>query len=143
MEKSEQKIEAAREKGLKSEFKLFFERHFKKSEFWNSKIILWLLGLNLASNLANWLIIAIFINHLDGDIILHYNVYFGVDELGNWKQAFLLPIIGIILFALNAVLAAWFYAKKERIASHILLLASLMAQWSLIIAAASLIMINY
>lgn len=130
-------------KSLKTRFKLFFEKHFLGKEFWRSHIVLWLLILNLVSNIANWIVIAIFINRLDGDIILHYNVYFGVDNMGNWRETFILPTIGLILFILNAVLAAWFYGKKERIASYILLLAALMAQWSLIIAAASVVMINY
>lgn len=130
-------------KSLKTRFKLFFEKHFLGKEFWRSHIVLWLLILNLVSNIANWIVIAIFINRLDGDIILHYNVYFGVDNMGNWRETFILPTIGLILFILNAVLAAWFYGKKERIASYILLLAALMAQWSMIIAAASVVMINY
>lgn len=130
-------------KSLKGVFKLFFERYILEKEFFRSKIMLWLLALNVVSNIANWTAIAIFINRLDGDIILHYNVYFGVDAMGDWRQVFILPIIGIILFVLNAVLAAYFYSRKERIASYILLLASFMAQLSLIIAAASVMMINY
>lgn len=130
-------------KSLKNGFKLFFEKHIFQKEFFRSKITLWLLALNMFANVANWIIIAIFINRLDGDIILHYNVYFGVDAMGDWHRVFLLPIIGVIILALNAALAAYFFIKKERIASYILLLASFMVQVNLIIAAASVMMINY
>ena len=130
-------------KSLKNKFKLFFEKHILEKEFFRSKIILWLLALNVVTNIVNWVVIAIFINRLDGDIILHYNVYFGVDSMGDWRRIFILPVIGIILLALNAALAAYFYTKKERIASYILLLVALMAQINLIIAATSILMINY
>ncbi len=86
-------------KSLKDGFKLFFEKYILEKEFFQSSIIIWLIALNLVANLINWVVIAIFINHIDRDIILHYNVYFGVDNMGNWKQSFILPIIGIIIFA--------------------------------------------
>ncbi len=130
-------------KSLITGFKLFFAKHISEKEFFRSRIVIWLLALNLVANIINWTTILIFINRLDGDIILHYNVYFGVDSLGDWRRVFILPAIGIILFMLNAALAAYFYTRKERIASYILLLASLMAQINLIIAAVSIVMINY
>jgi hypothetical protein len=143
MDQSLEKIKVRQVESLKSKFKLFFEKHILEKEFFQNRIVLWLLALNVIANVINWIAIAIFINRLDGDIILHYNVYFGVDSLGDWKKVFILPIIGIIIFVLNACLAAYFFVKKERIASYVLLLASLMVQISLIIAAASVMMINY
>ena len=143
MEQRKEKSKSNPKKSLQGVFKLFFETHFSQKEFFRSKITLWLLALNIVSNAANWIAIAVFINRLDGDIILHYNVYFGVDSLGNWRQVFILPIIGLVILALNAVLAAYFYIRKERIASYILLLTAFMVQLSLIVAALSVIMINY
>lgn len=133
----------SRIKSLKSIFKLFFEKHVLQREFFRNKIVLWLLAFSFLFNILNWIFISIFINHLDGDIILHYNVYFGVDSLGDWRRVFILPIIGLILLALNAFLADYFYRNKERIASYVLLITALMAQLNLIIAAASVVMINY
>lgn len=130
-------------KSLMFAIKLFFKRVVRENDFLNNKIIFWLLALNLFFNIANWVILLIFANRFDTGIILHYNVYFGVDSMGDWKNSLIAPAVGMILFLLNAVLAAYFYGKKERIASHILLLASLMAQLSLIIGSISVIMINY
>ncbi len=130
-------------KSLKNKIKLFFKRNFSEREFFRNRIVLWLLAFNIIFNLANWLALFFLVNRLDLGIILHYNVYFGVDEIGNWKQSFLSPIIGLILFALDAVLAVYFFEKKERIASYVLLIASIMVQINLIIASASVIMINY
>jgi hypothetical protein len=125
-------------KGLMQKFKLFF-----KKDFFQNHIVLWLLVFNFLANLINWLILAFFINKSEGNIILHYNVYFGVDNLGNWKEVFLMPSIGLILFLINFYLSFFFYENKERIASYILFMTALMVQLSLIIASISVILINY
>ena len=120
-----------------------FLKRFISHDFFKSKIVDWLLVLSLIVNIANWAVLLIFIRSVDSGIILHYNIYFGVDSIGDWRQVFVMPFIGLILFILNALLAYFFYAKKERIASYILLLATFMAQISLIIATTSVIIINY
>lgn len=63
--------------------------------------------------------------------------------MGNWKLALFMPLIGLMLLFINISFAHFFYRKKERIASHILLMAGLMIQLSLIIASISVIIINY
>jgi len=118
-------------------------RSFFAQEFFRSQIVMWLLILSLVANLADWVSLKIFIKPVDFPIILHYNVYFGVDMLGNWKQVFMLPFLGLILFIINFYLSLYFYHQKERIASHILLMATLMLQLSLIVASISMIIINY
>lgn len=120
----------------------FLVRGFKQ-DFFKNKIVLWAISLNLLVNLANWIALWRFLRPVDYSIILHYNVYFGVDLTGNWKNAFILPFVGLVIFLINLVLAYYFFSKLERIASHILLIASLMAQLSLLIASASVILINY
>ena len=93
--------------------------------------------------MIDWLILKIWIRPVDFSIILHYNVYFGVDQIGNYQQVYLLPTIGIILFIINLVLSMFFYEQKKRIASYILLMAILMIQLSLTVASMSQILINY
>lgn len=136
-------------KSLIYKFKLFFKKipqkltSIKNDEFFKNHIILWLLLFNFLSNLANWIGLAFFINKTQDNIILHYNVYFGVDNFGNWEQVFWMPGIGLGLFLINFYLAFFFHNNKEVIASYILLIASLMIQLSLIIGAVSVILINY
>jgi hypothetical protein len=137
MNNLEDKIEGGKE-SLTDRFKLFF-----KGEFFKNRLILWMIGLNLFFNLANWIILWRFIRPVDSSIILHYNVYFGVDMTGDWKNAFILPLIGLIIFLINLILAHYFFQKLERIASHILLMAGFMAQLSLLVASVSVILINY
>jgi len=137
MEKMENK-KKENSKSLKNRFKLFF-----KQEFFKNRIVLWIISLNLVLNFSNWAILWWFVKPVDSLIILHYNVYFGVDMVGNWKSVFFLPGIGLLLFFINFFLAFYFFKKLERIACHILLMASLMIQLSLFIASSSIILINY
>ncbi|PIR73782.1 MAG: hypothetical protein COU40_00735 [Candidatus Moranbacteria bacterium CG10_big_fil_rev_8_21_14_0_10_35_21] len=118
-------------------------RSFFSQEFFKKNIVRWLLGVSLLANIADWVVLKIFIKSVDFPIILHYNVYFGVDMLGDWKRVFFLPLIGIILIIINLFLAIYFFNRQERIASYLLLMAILMIQLSLVISSVSLIVINY
>ena len=118
-------------------------RSFFAQEYFQSHIVIWLLILSSVVNLTNWIILRIWVKPVDFPIILHYNVYFGVDLIGDYRQVYLLPLIGLVLFTINLVLSIYFYQLKERIASYILLIAMLMIQLSLLVASTSVILINY
>ncbi len=124
--------------GLIENFKSFFAR-----EYFRSGIVIWLLVLSLFFNLAGWISLKIFVKAVDFPIILHYNVYFGVDSIGSYKAVYLMPAIGLALLASNLLLSIYFYKNKERIASYLLLIAALMIQLSLAVAAVGIIIINY
>ncbi|GBE16794.1 hypothetical protein BMS3Abin15_00618 [bacterium BMS3Abin15] len=123
---------------LKSRIRSFFSQEFMKNS-----IVRWLLVGTVFLNVANWVFLAIFIHPVDFNIILHYNVYFGVDLIGDWWQTYILPSMGIVFLLINFFLAHQFYRSGERIASYILLLASLMIQIGLIIASVGIVLINY
>lgn len=124
--------------GLKSKTRSFFA-----CEYFKSSINLWLIILGLAVNAINWILLKIFIKPVDFPIVLHYNVYFGVDMIGNYRLVFLLPAIGLVLFLINFFLSRHFYGHKERIASYLLLMAALMVELCLFVASLSIIIINY
>lgn len=90
----------------------------------------------------NWLMLMVFVKPVDFPIILHYNAYFGVDQIGSWEQAYVAPVIGLIIFSVNFFLALNFFQQKERIAAYIIFLASLMVQLGLVIASSALIIVN-
>lgn len=128
----------------KSWNKITSTKEFENSRlFFKSQIAVWLLILSGLSNAINFAIIWIWIEPVDYPIILHYNVYFGVDMIGDYRQAYFLPLTGFVLLAINLFLAIYFYVRKERIASYILLMATLMVQLSLIVGSLSIILINY
>jgi len=124
--------------GLKAKVRLFFAL-----DYFKSAIPIWLIILSLAVNLIDWIILKIFVRPVDFPIIIHYNVFFGVDMVGNYKLVFVLPLIGLALFLINFFLSIYFYRRKERIASYLLLMTALMIQLSLFVSALSVIIINY
>lgn len=88
-------------------------------------------------------ILLFFVRSQQSIVIVHYNVYFGIDLIGDWGQIFIVPFIALIFTIVNTLLAQWFYGQKERIASYVLLLASLLVSMSSILACASIALINY
>jgi hypothetical protein len=126
------------QEGLILDLKSFFIQ-----EYFRNVIVAWLLASSLAANLANWIILKLLIQPVDFPIILHYNVYFGVDLKGSYLQVFGIPLIGLFLFLINIILSRYIYKKGERIASYLLLMATLMMQINLIVYSLSIILINY
>lgn len=123
-------------------FEINLER-FLVDDFFRNKIVIWLSIVSLCVNISEWIALFIYIKPVDFPIIIHYNVYRGVDVMAGWQQVFILPLVGIILFIINFVLAYYFYGVKERIASYLLLIATLMLQLSFLVASISVIIINY
>lgn len=118
-------------------------RRFFTPEFFRNPIVQWIFIATVFVNIANWISIAVFIRPVDYPIILHYNVYFGVDLIGAWWQAYFLPAIGTFVLLLNFFLAKSIFGRKERIGAYLLLLAAFVIQIGISIAVASVILINY
>lgn len=118
-------------------------KYFFSQEFFHSPLVQWVIIGALLINFGNWGAIAYFIRPVDFPIILHYNVYFGVDVIGAWWQVYFLPTIGLVILSVNTVLGYLFYRQKERIVAHLLILATFIVQIGISIAVASLLIINY
>lgn len=118
-------------------------RHFFGQEFFRSGLVHWILIGSFFVNLLNWAMLAYFIRPVDFLIILHYNVYFGVDILGNWQEVFFLPGTGTFFWVVNFILSYFFYLKKERVATYLFLLGSFVVQIGVMIAEISIIKINF
>lgn len=124
--------------GLKLKFKSFFAQ-----EFFHSGLTQWVFVGSFILNAVNWGLIAFFIRPVDFPLILHYNVYFGVDVIGFWWQVYFLPLIGLMILLVNAFLGYHFYSQKERSVAHLLMLATFISQIAVTIATTCIIMINY
>ncbi len=135
-------------KGLKNENNLreyFFSKLkiFFCGDFFRNPIVFFLVVVILFLNVVSFVALSIFIEKTASPVILHYNVYFGVDLIGDWWQIYILPIMGIFFFLINFFLAGCFYRQGERIGAYCLMLASLFVEIGIIIAGASMILINY
>lgn len=118
-------------------------KRFFSQEFFQSGMIQWSLIGSLIISAVNLGVMIFFIRPVDFPVVLHYNVYFGVDMVGRWWQAYFLPGLGLGVLWVNTTLGYLFYKQKERIVAHLLLLASLVVQIAVSIAVASIILINY
>ncbi|MCK9379213.1 MAG: hypothetical protein M0P97_03690 [Candidatus Moranbacteria bacterium] len=119
-------------------FKSFFDR-----DFFKNPIVFFLLLAILILNLASFIILTIFIEKSSSPVILHYNVYFGVDLIGDWWQIYIMPAMGLFFALVNLFLALYFYGQKERIASYCLMLASFIIEAGILISSILIALINY
>ena len=87
-----------------------FEQNILVRTLLTVPLIVWTMSLGL---------LGYFIQPSETRIVLHYNVYFGVDLLGLWWQAYLLPLLGAIFFVGHFFLARRFYRQSERIAQRL------------------------
>jgi len=104
----------------------------KIREIKDKKIIL-ISALSFLINIFFWLILWYSTLTFEGSIPLHYNIYFGVDLLGDKKEIFKLPLIALLILLVNFILARVIY-KKDKILSYFLVLASFLIQIFLLIA---------
>lgn len=112
-------------------------------DFFHSAVVQWSTIGSLLLNLASWSVLGYFIRPVDFPIVLHYNVFFGVDMIGAWWQVFAIPLMGAVTLFVNATLGVLFFQQKERVVAHLLLLASFVVQVAVLVATAAIIVINY
>ncbi len=96
-------------------------------------------------NLTLW-IVAFYIKKLIDEprIALHYNVDFGVDYYGSVNKLFILPLLGLLIFTINVALFSIVRNSKDRkFIGHILCSVSVFANVILLVAIASIYLINF
>jgi len=70
-------------------------------------------------NIMLWLFIYTQVNPRDDLIFLHYNIYFGVDLIGEWYWLYFMPLLGIVIFCTNIVLSVLLKKRDNSIRSFI------------------------
>ncbi|HMN19435.1 MAG TPA: hypothetical protein PKA31_02490 [Candidatus Moranbacteria bacterium] len=116
---------------------------FFAERFFRSSLVQWSLVASLLVSAACWGLMGWFIRPVDFPIILHYNVHFGVDMIGAWWQAYLLPLAGLLILGVNTATARLFFAREEKLSAMLLLLGGFAVQVAVLIAAIGIVRINY
>ena len=111
--------------------------------FFRNIIILVLIGVNTLFCFTSFVLLGYFVRPTENILVLHYNVYFGVDIQGIWWQLYILPIAGILFFLGHLFFAHRFYQKYDRIAAYLMLFSSGLLNIGIIIASVSIALINY
>ena len=125
-------------------FKTFLTSGLKLVAFrsyWKNKIIMSIFALSCLANISLWTFL--FKNQKSSElpVILHYNLFFGVDYLGGYSEIYLIPIVGVIVIIINTALGYLLY-ERERLASYFLAFNILIIQLFLLFAGYLIIEIN-
>ncbi|MFZ3032207.1 MAG: hypothetical protein WA082_04170 [Candidatus Moraniibacteriota bacterium] len=133
---------------MMQKFQQGWERSLAQSDggvsFWNNMLVRILFGAAVLAIFLSLGVLGYFIKPSDAVLmVLHYNVYFGVDLLGLWWQAYILPFLGGVFLFGHLFLARRFYARTERIACYLMLLSSGMLSFGILVATVSVALINY
>ena len=110
--------------------------------YWTDPIIFFSLVLAILMNVGIWAVLRFTVQATDQPIILHYNIYFGVDSIGDWRNVFIMPAIALIIFLVNLILSRFFY-YKERPASYLFAGMALLVQLLMMVGLGSVILINF
>ena len=83
----------------------------------------------------------IFIMPRQENIVLHYNIYFGIDLLGNWHEVLFIPLAGLILVILNTIIGSFIW-RHDRVISYILGFSTVILSALVVVAVSLLVYIN-
>lgn len=92
-------------------------------------------------NGATWILLYWMIPQTDLSVVLHHNIYFGVDLVGEWYKLFYIPLSGSIIILLNTGLSFIVYTR-EKLLSSVIEMSSLVIQAALLIAAGVAVYMN-
>ncbi len=108
--------------------------------FYKDRFSFYLINSSLLIILATWILFIVKKIEKSPLSVIHYNIYFGFDVLGNWTKLFFAPTLVLILTLINLILAIYFWAK-HRAWSYFLLTLILLS--NIIIFIFTLNILNY
>lgn len=112
-----------------------------KQLYWRDKVILAILVLSLIINIALWVFLKIFIKPGPVPLTLHYTIYFGPDLLGEAWQVFSIPLVGLMVILVNAILGNFIYCR-DKFTAYFLIAILPVVQVFLWVGAITLVLIN-
>lgn len=98
------------------------------------------LVVSLFINIIHWAILLINVSPSSEKILLHFNVVYGADLVGESYFAYIIPAVALIFFAFNLLLGRRLYNRNQKLASYFLNYFSVSVQ--MIFLAATIILIN-
>lgn len=114
-----------------------FQAFFRNTSHWLSMSVSGLFAL------FSFGIIWYSIGNREATIVLHYNVYFGIDVLGEWWQAYFIPLSGVGIWAVHIFLAFTFFQSGKHTLSQIALSSLLFLEGMVLVASVAIGLVNY
>jgi hypothetical protein len=110
--------------------------------FWfKNKIVRWNFLLSLLLNFLTWIFLYWQVTPQTEPVSLRYNIYFGVNLIGEWWQVFWLPLFGLVFLIINYILTLAFI-KKERVPAYFLTYGTTLLQILVAVLAVFTVLIN-
>ncbi len=82
--------------------------------FYRDRLAFWLTNISILFILANWAIFLFYKFEAHPHFtVLHYNIYDGIDILGNYKWLYRVPVISLAISVLDFILAVLLYTSKR------------------------------
>lgn len=98
----------------------------------------------LLLNIVTWLFTIALTRSIGSDIaILHYNVIFGIDKVGEGVSLYALPLAALEIFVINFVVAALIAGKKNALLIYILAAGSFLASAIILVALYFIYLVNF
>lgn len=96
-------------------------------------------------NLFSWGITYLFFTKVSQNlIVLHYNVDFGVDLIGEVKNIFIIPTLGLFVIIFNLIISLIFLENKHlRFITHLLLAGATLVNLLLLLSLGPIYLINF
>lgn len=104
------------------------------------RTILRILLLSLLLNVVQWVYLIRYVKPQSFPIPLHYTITFGIDRIGPWYSAFILPISGTIMVMTNFLLSA-LTVEHHRMTTLLIAAISVLIESILLVSAILLIRI--
>jgi len=105
----------------------------------------WYLGGTVLIQAASWWLSSFIFKNLTGDsLVLHYNVDFGIDWIGDPSTIFYFPAIGLLFLVLSIILLFVFGPGRHfRIESHYLMAGMVLANLGMLSSLVLVYIINF
>jgi|SaaInlStandDraft_4_1057021.scaffolds.fasta_scaffold128846_1 hypothetical protein len=107
----------------------------------NNKIIGVSVLISIFLNLGIWIALHTSIKPSLEPVYLHYNIYFGIDLIGEWYRIYIIPLTGLIIILVNYLAGAIMYSSKK-VLSYLVVIFAIPVNLFLALAAILLAFIN-
>ncbi|MFA6391431.1 MAG: hypothetical protein WCW66_01575 [Patescibacteria group bacterium] len=92
-------------------------------------------------NLGAWVVLYLYIKPSLDPIYLHYNIYFGIDLIGDWYEIYIIPLSGLLIILVNYLAGVILY-PSNRVLSKLVVLFAVPVNIFLTLASVLLAFIN-
>jgi len=77
--------------------------------------------LMIVLSVAHWVLVLATIDYSNPGLVLHYNLYFGIDWVGSWLGSLIWPVVATGLTIMDIAIATWLMKRDHWLAQGLLL----------------------